>query len=755
MSKKKKIQKTKKRQSLPLKSKILRVFRRNSDKAFSHKKIASILNVNTTKTNMLIGEILSFLVSEKVLKVCENGFYALMSSNLDLSKISSEKKESKQRRADDSSKKEAVPNKNKDEAQPLKKQNSKTFKKGTVGLISLTQRGVGYVSIEGVSKDIYIHNGKTGQALNGDLVELKLKRFKGKDEGQVLKVIERAKEVFVGTIEGTGSKLYCLPDDHKIHKDFVIPSKYSLGAKQGQKVVLKLLSWPEKSANPIGKVIDVLGKAGENHAEMHSILAGNGLPYEFPQTVIKESERIAQKDYSSVKGRRDMRETLTFTIDPADAKDFDDALSFKKLENGNIEVGVHIADVSYFVKYGTAIDEEAYSRGNSVYLVDRVVPMLPEVLSNELCSLRPHEDKLTFSAVFELDESAHIVKEWFGRTLTHSDERYAYEQAQEIIEGKDDAKCGEAIQCLNHLAKKMREKRLETGALNIESEEVRFQLDEKGLPVGLTLKISKDANKLIEEFMLLANKRVATFMGKTEKENSFVYRIHAEPNPEKIADLEIFLKQFGYEIQRVEKKPLASALNDILAKAKEKNELHIIGPMVIRSMSNALYDVNNIGHYGLAFENYTHFTSPIRRYADLLVHRMLSAKLEEKVYKGLSVLSSQCQHISATEKSAAKAERESTKLMQVKFMSDKLDRVYDGLISGVKEWGFYVELTETKCEGLVHVTSLKGAFHFNSNSKKLESKKPKKSFHLGQKVTVKVKTVNEEKRQIDLVLVEN
>jgi len=490
---------------------------------------------------------------------------------------------------------------------------------------------------------------------------------------------------------------------------------------------------------------------------MHSILAEFGFPFKFPNEVTVESEKIKEADYKvEVKNRRDFRDVLTFTIDPHDAKDFDDALSYKELKNGNIEVGIHIADVSHYVQPNTELDKEAYSRGNSVYLVDRVIPMLPEILSNKLCSLRPEETKLTFSAVFELDKEAKVVNEWFGKTIIYSDKRFAYEDAQAIIEGKvQDEYFGDVILTMDKYAKALRKKRMSTGALEIESQEVRFNLDEQGNPLGIILKVSKDANKLIEEFMLLANRRVATFIGKPEPNKlviPFLYRTHDEPNEEKIADLKIFLDQFGYKIQQVKNKPISFALNKVMEDAKAKDELHIIGPMVIRSMSKAIYETDNIGHYGLAFDYYSHFTSPIRRYADLLVHRVLFEKLNNRNYYGSKELGAQCKHISATEKEASSAERASTKYMQVKFMSDKIGQSFEGKVTGVTDFGLFVELNETKCEGLIHVSTLQGNFSLNDKTKRLESYQTGESFHLGQAINVVVKNTDIFKKQIDLEL---
>ena len=790
MPKKYKKEKKEKRspgKALPLKSKILKIFRCAPTTSFSYENVCSILKADSANIQVLIAEFLAHLTTENVLRMHEGDHVFASDSTDPISKFvpksketspeaTSEPKEKQPEKAVEpkpvelketlklkvevSKPKAETPkfkaSESKETPEPKEVQSKVPNKKGTIGRISFTQRGVAYVTIDGVENDIYVHQGNSGRSLNGDIVEIKINQFKGKSEGEVIGVVERARTTYVGTIDQFEKEMYVIPDDKNIPVDFHVSRENTKGAKVGEKVLIQFLSWPDESSYPIGKVTDVLGLPGSKNVDMHSILAENGLPYKFPPEVLKESELIASGDYGSIEGRRDMRDTLTFTIDPIDAKDFDDALSFKRLDHGNIEVGVHIADVSNFVKPGSALDKEAYERGNSVYLVDRVVPMLPEVLSNELCSLRPNEDKLTFSAIFKLDHEGKIISEWFGKTVIHSDQRFAYEQAQEIIEGKADETFGEPILTLDNVAKTLRKKRLECGALNIESEEVRFELNAEGEPIGLLLKVSKCANKLIEEFMLLANRRVALFIGgfqDDQYESPCVFRVHGEPNPEKIADLEIFLKQFGYIIERREKRPLASALNDILEKAKDKEELHIIGPMVIRSMSSALYDTNNIGHYGLAFEHYTHFTSPIRRYADLLVHRILLARLEKKTYKGASELNAQCQHISETEKRAAKAERASTKFMQVKYMADKIGKVYTGMITGVTEWGVFVEMMETNCEGLVHISTLEGHFSVNVKTKKLEDVKSGTAYHLGQKVNVSVKSVNEAKKQIDLLLV--
>lgn len=625
------------------------------------------------------------------------------------------------------------------------------------GRIDFNSRGAGYLIVEGREDDIYIHSSNTGKAFQRDTVKVAVSERKGRLEGKVVEIIERNKTEFIGTIEKSAKAVFVRPDDKNMPVDFFIERGHLHGAKDGEKVKVKLLSWPGNTKSPLGAVVDRLGMPGNIDVEMNSILSEFGFPYEFPKQVEKEANNIKEADYDlEVLNRRDFRDVLTFTIDPVDAKDFDDALSYQVLENGNMEIGIHIADVSHYVRPNTALDEEAYNRGNSVYLVDRVIPMLPEVLSNKLCSLRPEETKLTFSAVFEIDKNGEVQNEWFGKTIIYSDKRFAYEDAQEIIEGNVvDKTYSPIILEMDRVAKIIRAARLENGALNVESQEVRFQLDKDGNPLGIVLKVSKDANKLIEEYMLLANRRVAAFVGEPATNKTvlpLVYRIHDEPNPEKIADLRIFLKEFGYQIIDVKNKPISYSLNKVMIEAKEKDELHIIGPMVIRSMSKAVYTTENIGHYGLGFRYYAHFTSPIRRYADLLVHRILQSKLTNTkfVSNGLEDMS---KHISSTEKEATSAERASIKYMQVKFMADKVGEVFDGKITGVTDWGIFIELEETKCEGLVHIRTIEdGSFSLNQRSKQLESYNSDTKFHLGKKVTVLVKHVDLIKKQIDLVL---
>jgi ribonuclease R len=626
------------------------------------------------------------------------------------------------------------------------------------GHLQFIMRGGAFFISEDLEEDIYVHPSRTGKAFNKDKVKVRVIKFKGKTEGEVVEIVERNKKEFIGTVEKSGANFFLKLDDKTMPVDFFIERKHLNGARDGKKVKVKLLTWPSSVKSPFAAVIEVLGDPGELKVEMDSILAEFGFTDKFRPAVQNEADLINEPNYNiEAKKRKDLREVLTFTIDPHDAKDFDDALSYKKLQNGNVEIGIHIADVSHYIVPNSELDKEAYLRGNSIYLVDRVVPMLPEKLSNKLCSLRPNEDKLTFSAVFEIDDNCQILNQWFGKTVIHSNYRFTYEQAQEIIEGKKHSIESE-INHLNEIAKYKREKRLENGALNIESQEVKFKLDDKGNPIDIILKTSKEAHKLIEEFMLLANKRVAAKIGKPEKNKKivpFIYRIHDEPNVEKISDLKIFLEQFDYQIIKEKNKPISSSLNKVMEKAKIKDELHIIGPMVIRSMSKAIYSTENVGHYGLAFDYYTHFTSPIRRYADLLIHRVLEDRLNNKEYNNNSSLEHQCKHISTTEKEAVEAERASTKYMQVVFLKDKIGEKFSGKINGLTDWGFYVELNDNKCEGLVQINSLPNDhYYFDHELKKIIGHKTQESFSIGQQVEVVVKRTDLQKRQIDFTLFE-
>ena len=625
------------------------------------------------------------------------------------------------------------------------------------GYIQFISKGGAFFIHPNIQKDIYIHPSNLNKALNGDKVLIKIVSFKGKSEGKVLKVLERTKKEFTGIVDGNKNVFFLIPDDKSAKTHFFIDKKHLNGAKKGQKVKTKFLSWPKHVKSPQVAVTEIIGNPGELNVEMNSILAEFGFPSRFPKRVLNEVELIKEPNYAiESKKRKDFRAKTTFTIDPHDAKDFDDAISIAFLASGNMEIGVHIADVGHYVKPESFLDKEALLRGNSVYLVDRVIPMLPERLSNELCSLRPHEDKLTFSAVFELDPNCNVLSSWFGKTIIHSDHRFTYEDAQEIIEGGDGPFKKEITQ-INKLAQQCRKQRLSNGALNVKSNEVRFRLDEEGEPIETVLKISKEAHQLIEEFMLLANREVAKKLAKPEKnikKGINVFRIHDNPSEEKLNDLKLFLTSMGYEIVRKKNKPITYSLNNIMKDAEKRGELDLISPMIIRAMSKAVYSTDNVGHYGLAFDYYTHFTSPIRRYADLVVHRSLIDFLDgQKISTDSKHLNHICNHISKMEKQAVDAERASIKYMQVKFLSKFIGDTFEGTISGLTEWGMYVELSENKCEGMISLKSMSDdQYFFDPGTMTVTGYHNQNSFKMGQEVKVRVKKTNLFKRQIDFIL---
>lgn len=626
------------------------------------------------------------------------------------------------------------------------------------GFIELTARGAGFVVTDDEQEDIYVAPQNIGQSLNGDRVKVRVfKRGKSRMEGEIVAVLSRERTQFVGTIETHDKFAFLVPDNLKSGTDIYIPKEKLSGAKNGDKALVKITVWPKSSKNPYGEVVEVLGKPGSNDTEMISILCNNGIDYKFPQEVLEEAELIGMAlDPTEVAKRRDFRDITTFTIDPADAKDFDDALSFKRLENGNIEIGVHIADVSYYVRPGSAMDKEALKRSNSVYLVDRVVPMLPEQLSNLACSLRPKEDKFSFSAVFEMDETGKVYGKWFGKTVIHSNRRFSYEEAQEIIEGKT-GDFQEEILILDKIAKILRNARLKNGALNIESEEMRFKLDEKGHPEEVVIKTSKDAHKLIEEFMLLANKKVAVFIAEPKKGRDiipFVYRVHDKPDIDKIALFNVFIDKFGYKLDFSHPDQIAKSINKLLGDIRLTNEYSLIQTMAIRSMARATYETKNIGHYGLAFEFYTHFTSPIRRYADLVVHRIVQEELTHQKHRYGKELDEVCKRISRMERKAVDAERESTKYFQTLFVQDHIGEEFIGTVSGIAEFGIFVKMDENYCEGMVPMLEIPGdRFSFDAEKYRIIGNKTKKEYNFGDKVRVKISDVNPRKRQINLELV--
>ncbi len=627
------------------------------------------------------------------------------------------------------------------------------------GVVEVTSRGNAYVICEDLEHDIYIPSRNLNHALNNDLVKVYVyKRKKNKkQEGDIVEVIKRSKTEFVGVLQKNKTFGFVVPDDHKMYADIFIAADQLAEAEDGDKVLAKISDWPTNSKNPFGQIMRVLGKPGDHDTEIHSILLEYGLPYTFPEEVEAYASEIPiEITKEEISKRRDMRKDLTFTIDPKDAKDFDDALSFMVLENGDYEIGVHIADVSHYVKENTILEQEAYERATSVYLVDRVVPMLPEILSNNVCSLRPNEEKLTFSVVFKMDDKGHVLDTWYGRTVIYSDKRFAYEDAQEIIEGNDVAveePIKEAILTLDTLAKKIRKRRMSQGAISFDRTEVRFNLDENSNPIGVYVKESKDANKLIEEFMLLANRKVAEFIGKKKK--TFVYRIHDEPNIDKLALLQGIISKFGYRIDTNSRETTSSSLNQLLSDVHGKAESNMIETLTIRSMSKAIYTTENIGHYGLAFDYYTHFTSPIRRYPDVMAHRLLQHYLDGGDSVKAEKYEEQCKHSSEREFMASKAERDSIKYMQVKYMQDHQDQEFEGVISGVTEWGIYVEIIENKCEGMVRIKDIRSDyFIFDEKQYALVGQADKRMYQLGDQVTVTVKNTDLERKHLDFNLVE-
>jgi ribonuclease R len=625
-----------------------------------------------------------------------------------------------------------------------------------VGYLDLNTRGAGFVNVDGMENDIYINPKNVGHSLAGDLVKVQiLSRGSRKGEGNITEVLERERTQFVGTIQLNDNYAFLIPDNLRAGTDIYIPKEKLNGAKNKDKALVKITVWPKTASNPYGEVLEILTNNSANDTEMIGILVSQGIDYVFPQEVLDEAEKTSMDlEEEEIKKRRDMRDTLTFTIDPFDAKDFDDALSIKKLDKGSFEIGVHIADVSHYVTPDSAMDKEALKRSNSVYLVDRVIPMLPEQISNLACSLRPNEDKYTFSAVFEMNERGEVLKEWFGKTAIHSNRRFTYEEAQEIIEGKED-EYSENIMLFDKIAKILRKKRMTEGALTIDSEEIKFKLDDKGYPDSVIVKRSKDSNQLIEEFMLLANKKVATFMGSTERKIQipFIYRVHDKPDSSKIEVFKTFIDKFGLKLDFTHPDQIAKSLNFLLAEIKDNAEYGLIQNMAIRSMAKATYETDNIGHYGLAFRYYSHFTSPIRRYADLMVHRILLEELNKQNHKYSQELNDICKKISRNERKASEAERESTKFFQTLFVLDKVGETFAGTITGLTDNGMYVRMNENYCEGMVPLSQISGdRYNFDSDKFHVIGKSTGLVFNIGDQVMVKIDDVHPRKRQIDLEL---
>ncbi|OAZ03398.1 ribonuclease R [Flavobacterium succinicans] len=701
--------------------KILKILAQNPNKGFNYKQIAATLELDDTQSRNQIIKDLKLLAAAKKIIETEPGKY-------------------------------------------LVKAISQDYYEGT---IDMTGRKTAYFICPDFEEDVFIPTNNLNRALDKDKVKVYVyNRRKGKrPEGEVIEVVERAKTDFVGVIDIQKNFAFVSTANPKMYTDIFIPKDKIGEAEHGDVVLVHIEDWPKRADSPFGRVEKVLGKPGEHDTEIHAILAEYGLPSEFPIEV----ETFAQKidttiQESEIAKRRDMRDTLTFTIDPKDAKDFDDALSFKKLENGNFEIGVHIADVSYYLEEGTILDDEAYQRATSVYLVDRVVPMLPEVLSNFACSLRPQEEKYTFSAIFELDAKAKVVNQWFGRTVIFSDQRFAYEEAQYIIETKDNTipvetsitgssyvvadEIVEATLKMDELAKILRRNRMNEGAISFDKVEVKFNLDKEGEPEGVYFKIAKDANHLIEEFMLLANRKVAEYIGKQKK--TFIYRIHDEPNEDKLIAMQNVIAKFGYKIDFRNKGDISKSLNALMEEVSGKKEQNLIDTLAIRSMSKAKYSTDNIGHYGLAFDYYSHFTSPIRRYPDVMVHRLLQFYLDGGKSVDEETYETKCLHSSTMEGLATNAERDSIKYMQVKYMQNHQDQEFLGVISGVTEWGIYVEIIENKCEGMVRIRDIKEDYYtFDEKQYALVGATSHNLLQLGDEIYVKVKNADLVKKQLD------
>lgn len=697
---------------------VLNVFIENPFRGYNFRQLSHALGISDKASKQLVKDILIKLESQKSIIALNRGKYKLSPSY----------------------------------------SGSSVTKSLITGVVDMKQTGKAYILTDELGEDIFISANNTNRALHRDTVKVRLfpKRKGRKVEGQIDEVIKRHRDTFVGIVELSGKYAFLVPDDTRVPIDIYLPAAGLNNAKHGEKAIARITDWPENAKNPFGEIVEVLGQPGEHNVEMQSILAGSGFPIKFPKYVREEAKKIVQKYQSpDLSDRMDFRNIFTCTIDPEDAKDFDDALSLHKLDNGNWEVGIHIADVSFYIKPGGAIDEEAYKRATSVYLVDRVIPMLPEELSNDLCSLNPHVDKLCYAAVFELDHAARVVSEWFGRTIINSDRRYNYEEVQKIIEGGTD-KFGEEMLVLHDLSSRLRKIRFEKGAIAFTSQEVKFKLDDEGKPIEAFIKEQNDSNRLVEDFMLLANRKVAERIGRKhgkQEPRTFVYRIHDQPNPEKLNTFAEFLKKLGYKVQTGSQKTISNSLNKLFEEIKGKGEENMIESIAVRTMAKAEYSIENIGHYGLAFKYYTHFTSPIRRYPDLMVHRLLHAYLNGQGSVDPTSVSEQCKHSSEMERKALEAERASIKYKQAEFMLDKIGQVFTGLISGVSKWGIYVELEGNKVEGMISLKMLEDDFYYlDEDNYKVQGAQFGKEYKLGDPITIKVRRIDLARKQLDFEL---
>lgn len=699
---------------------ILAVFRQNPFSSFNYKQVSSRLGIGDRQGRDKVRLLIERLYMAKELVISKRGKYQINTSGESFLKESTRE---------------------------------------LTGRIDMKQTGKAYLLPEDGSDDVFIDAGNTGHSLHGDTVKVSLfpMRKGHKREGRVTEILKRHKKQFTGTVEVSKNFAFLIPDNPSVTVDMMIQKQDLGGAKNGEKVVAVIKEWPEHSKNPFGKVVQVLGKPGENLVEMQAILAEYDFPLSFSAGAEKEAEGIpAAIPESEISRRRDFRNVFTITIDPEDAKDFDDALSLKKLGDDRWEVGVHIADVSYYVKKGGPIDKEAFDRGTSVYMVHRTIPMIPERLSNELCSLQPNKDRLCFSAVFEMDGEAKILREWYGKTVIHSCRRFSYDEVQTVIEKGSGEYAGE-IGILNKLAGKLREERFKKGSFNFESQEVRFRLDEKGRPLSIYIREMKDANRLIEDFMLLANRTVAEWVGKHKpgtESKTFVYRVHDKPNPEKLEAFEQLVQRLGFSLKLSTKKTMAHSFNRLFQDIKGTGAENMVESVAIRTMSKAVYTTKNIGHYGLAFPWYTHFTSPIRRYPDLIVHRLFMDYLEGKPSVPAAEYEMQCEHASDMEKRAADAERASVKYKQAEYMLDKIGQEFEALISGVSKWGLFAEIKGTRCEGMIKLRDLEDDFYYlDEENFRVIGQRHGNIYKLGDPVRIRVKKIDLAKKQMDYLLV--